>query len=139
MSIHEISDKIKSELGSTKGYDIAIVFIVILVGIVSFFLGRYSISENNASKVIVTIPNEGNLASVVSAEDYDGSYEINEAKADSISQTLEKGAFLASKNGTKYYPAGCSSANRIKEENKVWFRTEEEAIKAGLTRTSTCK
>lgn len=47
-------------------------------------------------------------------------------------------AFVASKNGTKYYPVNCKSADRIKEENKVYFATAEEAELEDLTPASTC-
>lgn len=48
------------------------------------------------------------------------------------------GAFVASKNGTKYYPADCSAVSRIKEENRVWFANEADAKLQGYTRTTTC-
>lgn len=48
------------------------------------------------------------------------------------------GAFVASKNGTKYYPADCSAVSRIKEENRVWFASEADAKLQGYTRTTTC-
>ena len=139
MSIHDIPDKIKSRLGSKDAYDIAIVFVVILVGIVSFMLGRLSIGQNSASNVLVSLPNEVNSASVINAKDYDGNLQIDESKSNSANTVIEKGAFVASKNGTKYYPSNCSSVSRIKEENKVYFNTEQEAKNAGLSRTSTCK
>lgn len=47
--------------------------------------------------------------------------------------------FVASKTGTKYYPPDCGTANRIKEENKIYFSTEQEAQEKGFERTSTCK
>lgn len=47
--------------------------------------------------------------------------------------------FVGSKTGTKYYPVGCSGINRIKEENRVYFTTEQEAMDKGYERTSTCK
>lgn len=50
-----------------------------------------------------------------------------------------KGAFVASKSGTKYYPVGCGSAKRIKPENQVFFATEDAAVAAGYARASTCK
>jgi Tfp pilus assembly protein PilW len=46
--------------------------------------------------------------------------------------------YVASKNGTKYYPVHCKSANRINEENKVYFSTPKEAELEGLTAASTC-
>ena len=32
--------------------------------------------------------------------------------------------FLASVNGSKYYPKNCPAASRIKEENRIWFSTQ---------------
>lgn len=50
--------------------------------------------------------------------------------------TGQKGEYVASKNGTKYYPKGC--ANRIKEENKIYFTTPENAEKAGFSLAKNC-
>ena len=46
--------------------------------------------------------------------------------------------FMASKNGSKYYPLDCKAGNRIKEENRIFFTSEEEAKKSGYERTVTC-
>jgi len=51
---------------------------------------------------------------------------------------LEK-SFVASKNGTKYHYPWCPGAQSIKEENKIWFSTKEEAEKAGYQPASNCK
>lgn len=48
------------------------------------------------------------------------------------------GNFVASKNGTKYYPKDCSAVSRIKAENRVWFSTEADAQLQGYSRTTTC-
>jgi len=48
------------------------------------------------------------------------------------------GVYVASRNGAKYYLPSCSGAGRIKEENKVWFQTETEAVNAGYTPASSC-
>ena len=47
-------------------------------------------------------------------------------------------AFVASKTGKKYYPAGCAGINRIKPENRVYFSSEKDAQEKGYTRTATC-
>lgn len=49
------------------------------------------------------------------------------------------GTYLASKNGTKFYLPECSGAKRIKEENKIWFYTKEEAMAAGFGPAANCK
>ena len=47
--------------------------------------------------------------------------------------------YVASKNGTKFYLPSCGTVSRIKEENKVWFATKEEALAAGYEPSATCK
>lgn len=41
------------------------------------------------------------------------------------------GSFVASVNGAKYYFPSCAEVRRIKEENKIWFDSEEEAKESG--------
>ncbi len=54
------------------------------------------------------------------------------------SKSTPQGNFVASKSGTKYHPIeGCSFADRIKPENKIYFSTEKEAQAAGYE-PSTC-
>jgi len=38
-----------------------------------------------------------------------------------------------------YHYSWCSGAKRIKETNKLWFSTEEEAISAGYTLAGNCQ
>lgn len=46
--------------------------------------------------------------------------------------------YMASKNGTKYYLPTCGTAKRIKEENRVWFATKDEAVAAGYSPAANC-
>ncbi|HWH16295.1 MAG TPA: hypothetical protein VNU25_01790 [Candidatus Paceibacterota bacterium] len=48
------------------------------------------------------------------------------------------GTYVASKNGTKYYLPSCGGSKRIKEENKIWFDTKEEAESAGYGPAANC-
>ena len=48
------------------------------------------------------------------------------------------GNFVASRNGSKYYLANCAGVKRIKEENKIWFRSKTEAEERGLTPAANC-
>ena len=63
-----------------------------------------------------------------------------EKEAFSIPVKSENTTFLyvASKNGTKFYPLGCKAAERIKQENRIYFASVLEAEQAGFERTSTC-
>lgn len=45
---------------------------------------------------------------------------------------------VASKSGSKFYFTWCGGVNRIKEENKVYFDTKEEAIKKGYEPAQNC-
>lgn len=57
------------------------------------------------------------------------------AKAESVkvqsSEATTEG-FVASKSGKKYYPAESTAGKKISEANRVYFKTEEEAIAAGF-------
>jgi len=46
--------------------------------------------------------------------------------------------YVASVNGKYYYLPNCSGVNRIKEENKIWFKTKEEAESKGYKPAPNC-
>ncbi len=48
------------------------------------------------------------------------------------------GLVAASRNGKRYYYPWCGGLNRIKEINKIWFKTVAEAERAGYTLASGC-
>ena len=61
------------------------------------------------------------------------------AQMDLPAPTAQAGSnFMASINGTAYYPKGCPSASRIKEENIIWFSTREEAEAQGYKPAQNC-
>ena len=47
--------------------------------------------------------------------------------------------YVASKNSTAFHTPDCKWEQRIKEENKIWFKTREEALKKGYTPCKVCK
>ena len=49
-------------------------------------------------------------------------------------ESASDGAFVASKTGKKYYAVDSASGKKIKEENRVYFASEEEAEKAGYAK-----
>lgn len=46
--------------------------------------------------------------------------------------------FVASKNSDIFYPILCSHAQRIQEQNRVYFATEADAVRNGFVRSAQC-
>ncbi|MDO8676574.1 MAG: hypothetical protein Q7K16_02900 [Candidatus Azambacteria bacterium] len=53
-------------------------------------------------------------------------------------KTVSFGNFVASINGEAYYPINCAAAQRIKEENRIWFNSSEEAEVDGYRPAQNC-
>lgn len=110
--------------------DMAIVIGFVLVAIIAFGAGRLSSPEIVRNPIIIdeltassTLNIFGSVSQSLGAAVGQGSGTAN---------INIKGMFVASKNGTKYYWPWCSWAERIKEENKVWFNSEKDAQAAGF-------
>ena len=59
------------------------------------------------------------------------------ASSDSTAIAPKDGAaWVASSRGHTYYRRGCSTANRLSPGNLIFFRTEEEAQRAGYRRST---
>ncbi|MFA5934509.1 MAG: hypothetical protein WC827_01325 [Candidatus Paceibacterota bacterium] len=138
MSIKDFTEKIKSFLVNNKDKiyseerglkikdDLFIIIMIFLVGIASFGLGKLSSFEKKKVPISILNSQESMYASVL------------ESTKISKESTSENGTVVASKSGTKYYYPWCSGVVRIKEENKVWFNSIEEAKARGLTPASGC-
>lgn len=46
--------------------------------------------------------------------------------------------FVASSRGKYYYPVNCRLADNLKEENKIYFKTQQEAEKRGYIYNTRC-
>ncbi|MBI3888727.1 hypothetical protein HY311_02955 [Candidatus Nomurabacteria bacterium] len=128
-------EKIKLFVGETlqsdKGKDILTIIIVILVGLGSFELGRLS-KESDPEGIKIEYPgqNAGQAANVISAIS-----DVQRPTSDTSSSTK---TFFASSKGKKYYTTSCSAGKTIKQENRIYFTTGEEAEQAGYTLSSAC-
>ena len=130
--MEKIKRIIINSLESEKGKDILIVVIVILVGLGSFELGRLS-KENISSgiKILSTKEETG----LISSENL---LQTTNKITPTISNSVDKN-FFASNKGTKYYSIGCSAGKTLKQENRIYFTTKEEAETAGYTLSSSCR
>jgi hypothetical protein len=127
--------KIKGLLEGEASKDIMIVIIVILVGLGSFSLGRLSKSANPEGLKIEYMGQSANVVSSIDLNETPGSGEQRDQTADI--NTTDK-AFFASKKGKKYYSLGCSAGKSIKVENRVYFKTAQEAESAGYSISTSC-
>jgi len=140
MSIQEISLNFKRFL---TNHDTQIAVIVVIVSVISFFLGRMSIAENT-SKTAALIRSDDNpllqeQPETTLIDDKTVNNELGTVVVDTASVTANAGSYVASKSGKKYHLPWCSGAKSIKEENKIWFKTKEAAEAAGYTPAANCK
>ena len=130
MNLSEKLQKIKYYFAKASKHelfkkDIFLILVIILVGLISFGLGRLSTVSENKTPITV--------------ENLTGSTALFTPGVNKNDGSGEEKLFVASKNGKKYHYPWCSGAQRINEENKIWFNTKEEAEKAGYTPASNCK
>ncbi|MBI3305034.1 hypothetical protein HYZ80_01760 [Candidatus Parcubacteria bacterium] len=111
--------------------DILVGLAVGLVALGSFGLGRLTTPH---PKPPVTL-HEVDLQKLFVREE--GSTASSQTASQQL-KTQAQGNFLASRNGKRYYPKDCASANRIKPENRIWFATIAEAEQAGYTKAANC-
>lgn len=146
MSIHTLEQKIKGLVGRIAKWGgerkTMLVYIGILAGasVLSFYLGYAAKAQlAQAAPVVIDCPAEAYISPKSSnlglrASALSGLQDTGAAAPTSVS-----GAYMASKNGSKYYPVGCSAAGRIKPENRVFFNSSHEAEASGLSLASGCK
>lgn len=129
MSIKEKVEEIKQ--GENKRFETVITaIIIILVGLLSFGLGKLSNSEKGESVRIEKVSIFENLVP---------SSNIRESLEASAAGFLTNEAeVVGSRNSDKYHYPWCSGAKRISEANKVYFKTVEEAQAAGYTPAGNC-
>lgn len=123
-----------------KAQDGALFLVVVTVALTSFILGRSSVAEKAAENVV----SEQTVSSVATRATTSSSSEtpVNPTTAprEENTATATMGdAYVASKSGTSYFLPWCGGASLIKEENKIWFNSKEDAQAAGYTPAGNCK
>ncbi len=126
MSITDFVNKIKG-VKLSQNFSIIYAFIIILVALSSFGLGRFSRQNDPQNEPI----------SASQAPDISSASNVLNSQEGALNQGEKR--YLASRNGKLYYTAGCSASKRIAEKNIVWFSTSREAEQAGYQLSSSCK
>lgn len=98
--------------------DLFTAMILAVVALVSFGLGRWSVSPQQD----------------VYREEY-----AEAAAQDVVPARVDADTYIASSGGTKYHLPWCAGALQIKEENKIIFESKEAAEAAGYTPAANCK
>lgn len=149
ISLLEISEKIKDwgRLISAESKNLYLAILIITMSALSFGLGYLAAIEG--SRIPVRIENidfssggpldgqgaTSNINQTAVAGQALAGESSNNSNQVSISAS---GQYVGSKNSTKYHLPWCSGAQRIKDENKVWFSSKEEAKARGYTPASNC-
>ncbi len=111
--------------------------IVALVALSAFGLGRLSAAPGQAG-LRVLYPEATAATPLYSTAAVAAVGGVSITPPHSAEATRGLGNYVASKNGSKYYLVSCSSANRIKAENKVYFGSAQQAAAAGYEPAANC-
>lgn len=124
-----------------QGKDIYLYILLISALIGAWCLGRlsaYSAQATSSPTVVYNVFDEATdrFECQVSIGQGGGGVSGNNGTA-SVSRPA--GSVVGSKNGSKYHHLWCSGVKSIKEENQIWFDSEEAALAAGYTQAGNCK
>ncbi|MEK7082374.1 MAG: hypothetical protein AAB915_01720 [Patescibacteria group bacterium] len=122
-------EKVKAWCNANKS-DLFAAALIFLVGMGGFGLGRLSVLWQDKMPLEIIEPEQGNEAAVSSASVVQSKPKPRPAPA--------RGKFVGSRSGSAYHYPWCPGAQRIKEENKIWFATKEEAEAKGYKPAGNC-
>jgi hypothetical protein len=108
-----------------------LAFCIILIAFTTYNLGRINSSE----KGIITV-SEKDIRNGTAAI-FDGGAETTPSADQKRLDTRVVASKLSTSN--KYHYTWCSGAKRIKEENKLWFNSAQEAESRGYTLAGNCQ
>ncbi|MEK7099124.1 MAG: hypothetical protein AAB916_01240 [Patescibacteria group bacterium] len=126
MMIGEYREKVNAWVGEHKS-DLFIAGVIFLVGLGSFGLGRLS----------AIMPAKPPLR-IITPEAKDTSAAVTSGLAAKTAATSGAGRYVGSVSGAAYHFPWCPGAQRIKEQNKIWFQTKEEAEAKGYKPAGNC-
>lgn len=118
---------------------IILIFAFILVTILAFEAGILNGQNSSKSAVIIEKPSDCTNTPDTSQNIQKSQNLTPQEPSATIGDENQKNCqFVASKNSDKYHKSTCGWAKRIKQENKVCFATEQEAINKGLKQAGCC-
>ena len=129
MRVTDMSDKIKTLPDLPRD-----IFLFIFVGLISLscFL-VYHIALGDSGQSVPHIKITQGTAAVANASS------TMDAQLVAGDKTGKQGIYVGSRSGHSYYLPTCGGVKRIKEANKVWFASVEEAVAKGYHPAAACK
>ena len=156
MRLTETLKKIKTLLGSTRDApkDIFVFLSILLIGAGTFMIGRISVLEERSKNDLKIISPQELGANIDQSIDplNRGSFQLNRVTGTNgvgnkksqifkpvATSNKTDGVYVGSISGHVYHLPSCPGARRIKDENKVWFKSKEEAESLGYKPAGNCK
>lgn len=131
--------------GSFRREDWVTVGLILFAVFGGFALGRASMDQSSTVAIYGAYPAQNTLENASVGPKIDPG-RGNQAQVVTTTDTTihtppatQGGGYVASKSGTKYHLPWCPGAQSMREENKIWFATKEDAERAGYKPASNCK
>lgn len=106
--------------------------ILVIVAIASFGLGRISVNDDGKVGSGVKLVNSS--AVILSPN----TLPLTSTSSPAVTNIVTENSLVASKSGTKYHLITCPGAKQIKESNKIYFSSKQEAMAAGYKPAVNC-
>lgn len=121
--------------GSRWGFSLlSILFALLLFDL----LGIYYFTRQIEKIFFMTVLTSaiGFIASISNIEQGKEEYKSMPKSEKKVEVSHKPGKYIASKTGSSYHAPKCDWAKKIKDNNRVWYDTEEEVKEAGLKKHS---
>ena len=116
-----------------KQSEIVLAIAIVFISIIAFQSGKISALKNLSKPLVIKDPSQ-------SAQIDRAGGSINHMQGLTLQNAGKTNLqVVASKNSTVYHFPWCPGAQKIKEENKITFASEQEAQSRGYTLASNCK
>lgn len=130
-----------------RWYKILVVFCVLAVALLAYYIGFIEGQSTPGGRVALLCDKDilstlaiplGTVAAASEKADTAGTIKnTSQQNIDSSSTSNQnRGIYVGSKNGTKYYTAGCSGTKRIKPANIIYFKDAQDAQLQGYSKGS---
>ncbi|MEK7606015.1 MAG: hypothetical protein AAB458_00240 [Patescibacteria group bacterium] len=131
MSIALIREQGKARLEHFVTHERVFMGCAMLLAFGAFGIGRlYGKGEANAEIILEFSTTTAQTSEVITSEPPTNP-EMGE-------RAPTEGQVVASKNSTKFHYPWCPGASQIKNENKIFFTNESDALAAGFTKAANC-